>query len=92
LLTLNVNTGPVGDNDPQRSLAILKPTEIATRLPVIMPIPSGAPNPQQFEGLDDAAVTRHRHLYFFRGDFGPDQPCEPDELLHNRRWRDSSAV
>jgi Multicopper oxidase len=29
---------------------------------------------------------------FFRGYFGPDQPGEPDKLLHNRRWRDPGAV
>src|SRR6516165_5609901 len=64
LLTLNVDTGPVGDNDPERPLATIKPTKTLTRLPVIMPIPSGAPNPQQFEGLRDAALTGLRHLPF----------------------------
>jgi hypothetical protein len=42
MLTLNVDTGPVGDNDPQRPLATITPTAP----PVVMPIPSSAPNPQ----------------------------------------------
>ena len=81
LLTLNVDTGPVGDNDPERPLATIKPTKTLTRLPVIMPIPSGAPNPQQFEGLRDAAVTRHRHLYFSEVISDPTNPASPTNFF-----------
>jgi FtsP/CotA-like multicopper oxidase with cupredoxin domain len=81
LLTLNVNTGPVGDNDPQRPLATIKPTKTATRPSVIMPIPSSAPNPQQFEGLHDAAVTRHRHLYFSEVISDPTNPASPTNFF-----------
>jgi FtsP/CotA-like multicopper oxidase with cupredoxin domain len=81
LLTLNVNTGPVGDNDPQRPLATIKPTKMVTRPPVIMPIPSSAPNPQQFEGLHDAAVTRHRHLYFSEVISDPTNPASPTNFF-----------
>ena len=50
--------------DPQRPLATIKMAEVAKPPPVVVPIPSGAPNPQQFEGLHVAAVTRHRRLIF----------------------------
>ena len=81
LLTLNVDTGPVGDSDPQRPLAAIKPTDTGTSLPTIMPIPSSAPNPQQFEGLHDAAVTRHRHLYFSEVISDPSNPASPTNFF-----------
>ena len=81
LLTLNINTGPVGDNDPQRPLATINPTDITTQPPVVMPIPSSAPNPQQFEGLHDAAVTRHRHLYFSEVISDPNNPASPTNFF-----------
>jgi FtsP/CotA-like multicopper oxidase with cupredoxin domain len=81
LLTLKVNTGPVGDNDPQRRLATIKPANTVTWPPVIMPIPSSAPNPQQFEGLHDAAVTRHRHLYFSEVISDPTNPASPTNFF-----------
>ena len=81
LLTLNVNTGPVGDNDPQRPLATINPTDITTQPPVVMPIPSSAPNPQQFEGLHDAVVTRHRHLYFSEVISDPNNPASPTNFF-----------
>ncbi|MBV9318762.1 MAG: multicopper oxidase domain-containing protein [Mycobacterium sp.] len=82
LLTLNVNTGPGGDSDPQRPLATIKPTDIVARPPLmVMPIPSSAPNPQQFEGLHDAAVTRHRHLYFSEVISDPNNPASPTNFF-----------
>ena len=81
LLTLNINTGPVGDNDPQRPLATINPADITTQPPVVMPIPSSAPNPQQFEGLHDAVVTRHRHLYFSEVISDPNNPASPTNFF-----------
>ncbi|MBV8400720.1 MAG: multicopper oxidase domain-containing protein [Acetobacteraceae bacterium] len=81
LLTLKVDTGPIGDNDPQRPLATIKPTAAATFPAVIMPIPLGVPNPQQFEGLHDAAVTRHRHLYFSEVISDPTNPASPTNFF-----------
>lgn len=81
LLTLSVNTGPVGDNDPQRPLAMIKTIKPVTRPLVIMPIPSSPPNLQQFEGLHDAAVTRHRHLYFSEVISDPSNPASPTNFF-----------
>ena len=81
LLTLDINTGPVGDNDPQRPLATINPTDITTQPRVVMPIPSSAPNPQQFEGLHDAVVTRHRHLYFSEVISDPNNPASPTNFF-----------
>jgi FtsP/CotA-like multicopper oxidase with cupredoxin domain len=63
LLTLAIDTGPDGDNDPQRPLATIQAGPAITGASV-MPFPSAAPGRQRFEGLQEAAVTAHRMLYF----------------------------
>ncbi len=76
--TLRIDTGPAGDVDTHRVLAVIKPaTQAAAGLPV-MPMPSAAPGPQRFEGLDTAKVTAHRKLYFY--EIFPD-PMDPDDGL-----------
>ena len=82
LETLHINTGPGGDSDTRRTLAVIQPTNPAESaalapLPTI-PAVSGAPGPQRFEGLDNAVVTARRRLYFY--EIFPD-PQDPDEGL-----------
>jgi FtsP/CotA-like multicopper oxidase with cupredoxin domain len=80
LLTLNVDTGPIGDNDPQRPLATIQAsnggheqaTDEAEEPDLTMPAVSGAAGPQRFEGLANATPTVQRTL---RGAFGPQQPA-----------------
>ncbi|HVN30254.1 MAG TPA: multicopper oxidase domain-containing protein [Candidatus Binataceae bacterium] len=67
LITRNVDTGPVGDIDPQRPLAAIQVVSGATAAALHvanMPQASHAPGPQRFEGLADAKVTAQRTLYF----------------------------
>jgi hypothetical protein len=61
--TLNINTGPDGDNDPQRPLAVIQATPDAPSLQLARE-PPGQPGLQRFEGLAQAAPTAHRSLYF----------------------------
>ncbi|HUO04103.1 MAG TPA: multicopper oxidase domain-containing protein [Candidatus Binataceae bacterium] len=66
-LTLNIDTGPIGDVDPTRPLATLvKPDAAATAAAAEVKLPTvpAAPGPQRFEGLADAKVTATRTLYF----------------------------
>lgn len=63
LQTLNIQTGPTGDSDPERTLAVLHTGAGADDLPP-MPEVSAAPAPQRFEGLDRAEATARRKLYF----------------------------
>ncbi len=64
-LTLNVETGPIGDVDPQRPLATLtNPKSTDQTAELKMPAVSGAPGPQRFEGLAEATPTTQRTLYF----------------------------
>jgi FtsP/CotA-like multicopper oxidase with cupredoxin domain len=68
LVTLNVNTGPDGDNDPQRTLATIQTFPTADALASendqsvsaqIEPV-----SRQRFEGLETAHVNARRRLYF----------------------------
>ena len=63
LSTLYVDTGLGGDNTPNRPLATIETATASTDLPLTAK-QTGAPNPQRFEGLADAKVTKQRHLYF----------------------------
>ncbi len=63
LLTLNIDTGPDGDNDPQRPLLAIQTSPFAPE-PVAVPLVSGVPNVQRFAGLLSAPVTATRTLYF----------------------------
>jgi FtsP/CotA-like multicopper oxidase with cupredoxin domain len=63
-VTLNVDTGPDGDNDPARPIASLAP--VAFILPALPQLPSvaGPTWKQRFEGLKTAQVTGHHLVYF----------------------------
>ncbi len=64
-VTLNVDTGPQGDNDPARPLATIQTTEAPGAQTISeMPAVSGPPSPQRFEGLAEAKPTATRKLYF----------------------------
>jgi FtsP/CotA-like multicopper oxidase with cupredoxin domain len=64
LLTLNVDTGPDGDNDPQRPIATINASATAPEPPLTGSAASSAPNPQRFSGLSGAGVNTTRKLYF----------------------------
>jgi len=68
LITLNVNTGPAGDNDPQRTLATIQTTASPTPTLPVIPQPSGPANPQRFAGLATAKPTAQRNLFFSEND------------------------
>lgn len=68
--TTKVDTGPVGDNDTTRTLAVLKTPSFMppdATPPEIMPAETAAPAArfgQRFADLDNAMVTTRRTLYF----------------------------
>ena len=63
LMTNHIDSGPAGDYLPERPLAVIATTAAPQALPR-MPAVSRTPNPQRFEGLDDAPVTAERKLFF----------------------------
>jgi hypothetical protein len=94
LITLNINTGPVGDDDPTRSLAAIQTRTISAlqsaQAPVSIPNVSGPPNPQRFEGLSQAKPTAARTLYFSENQ--PSGSSQGTDLLHHSRWSNSCGV
>ncbi len=78
LVTLNVDTGPAGDNDPQRPLATIETTgSSASAAEDLVPEVSGAAGPQRFEGLASETPTAERKLYFSEVISDPDDPASP---------------
>jgi FtsP/CotA-like multicopper oxidase with cupredoxin domain len=68
LVTLGINTGPDGDNDPQRTLATIQTTAAAETASVIqgssVPTTVGPKWQERFAGLAIATPTTSRSLYF----------------------------
>jgi FtsP/CotA-like multicopper oxidase with cupredoxin domain len=81
LLTLNIDTGPDGDNDPQRPIATIKTSANAPEPPVEIPAVSGPPNPQRFAGLATAVPTATRSLYFSEVLTDPSNPNSPTNFF-----------
>lgn len=77
LRTLRIDTGPLGDNDPKRTLAKVFFDDRAAPALRLMPAASEAPGRQSYEGLDEAPVTAHRTLYFSEVVSDPSNPASP---------------
>jgi FtsP/CotA-like multicopper oxidase with cupredoxin domain len=75
-VTLNVDTGPDGDSDPERVIGRIVTTRDAPALPVV-PAASGVPAPQLFEGVEQATPTATRRLYFSEVLLDPQNPAGP---------------
>jgi FtsP/CotA-like multicopper oxidase with cupredoxin domain len=83
LVTLNVDTGPIGDIDPLRPLATLtKPKSSDQEAGPKMPEASGAPGAQRFEGLADAKPTTQRTLQFSEVVVDDDDPPDSGDWLN----------
>ena len=63
-LTQAINTGPDGDNDTRRTLAIIMPVGDQSRVNARVNSKVSAPWRQRFEGLATAPVTARRKLFF----------------------------
>jgi len=77
LLTLNIDTGPDGDNDPPRPIASIKASANAPGPPIAVSAESGRPNPQRFAGLAGAPRTAKRKVYFSEVLSDPTDPSSP---------------
>jgi FtsP/CotA-like multicopper oxidase with cupredoxin domain len=64
LMTLNVDTGPDGDNDPTRPIAAIMASDNASEPPFNVPYSSEPPHKQRFAGLDRERPAAERKLYF----------------------------
>lgn len=84
LLTLGVDTGPIGDSDPQRTLATIE-TGPAGAAPepaeLLVPPVSGPAGPQRFEGLADERPVKQRRIYFSEVLSDPKDPLSPTNFF-----------
>ena len=76
LVTLNVNTGPDGDSDPQRPLMTIATNTTVTGLNTLPEVP-GPANRQRFAGLAAAKPVVQRKLFFSEVLLDPNNPSSP---------------
>jgi FtsP/CotA-like multicopper oxidase with cupredoxin domain len=81
-VTLNVDTGPDGDVDPTRTIAIIK-TDSPTQLPVIPAVTPNAvpPSMNAAQELANQKPTVHRTLYFSEVLSDPSNPNSPTNFF-----------
>jgi FtsP/CotA-like multicopper oxidase with cupredoxin domain len=80
-LTLNIDTGPDGDNDPQRPIGTITTSGHDDRPPRAIPAVSGPPNRQRFAGLAAEHPTVTRTLYFSEVLSDPNNPLSPTNFF-----------
>jgi FtsP/CotA-like multicopper oxidase with cupredoxin domain len=80
LVTRTVDTGPGGENDPNRALAIIRSAQDAPEpRSRLAPAPAPLP-PQSLAWLGDVTPVRTRKLYFSEKPLDPDDPKSPMEF------------
>jgi FtsP/CotA-like multicopper oxidase with cupredoxin domain len=80
-LTLNIDTGPDGDDDPTRPIAIVKASYTAPEPPFAVSDVIEAPPTQRFASLDGATPTAERKLYFSEVLTDPNNPNSPTNFF-----------
>jgi FtsP/CotA-like multicopper oxidase with cupredoxin domain len=77
---LKVDTGPLGDSDPQRPLAVIRTVgqTSLTRIAATTFAPAG---PQRFERLDQVVPSANRKLYFSEVLSDPNNPASPTNFF-----------
>jgi FtsP/CotA-like multicopper oxidase with cupredoxin domain len=78
--TLNIDTGPDGDNDPTRPLAVIQSSSVAPPLP-ITESPSGTVPGALFSNLATTTPTASRTLYFSEVLSDPSNPASPTNFF-----------
>ena len=82
LMTLNVDTGPDGDNDPTRPLATIKVSATAANPTLSVGSVSGPPPlKMRFWGLAEAKPVTQRKLYFSEVLSDPSDPNSPTNFF-----------
>jgi FtsP/CotA-like multicopper oxidase with cupredoxin domain len=86
LVTLNVDTGPDGDNDPSRTLANLQVSADAPEPPLLVPAATAgatgtSARAQRFAGLAAAHPAAERKLYFSEVLSDPSDPDSPTNFF-----------
>ena len=81
LVTLNIDTGPIGDVDPTRTIATIK-TDNPTQLPKVPAVAKQMPNAMDAaQQLGNQQPTVHRTLYFSEVLSDPNNPLSPTNFF-----------
>jgi FtsP/CotA-like multicopper oxidase with cupredoxin domain len=81
LSTLNIDTGPDGDNDPTRPILAIKASNGAAEPALRIANTSSLPPSERFFGLANMAPTAHRKLYFSEVLSDPSDPNSPTNFF-----------
>jgi FtsP/CotA-like multicopper oxidase with cupredoxin domain len=79
-VTRSVDTGPGGENDPNRAIAAIASSEDASEPRSRLPASSGPLPPSGLPWLGDAIPIRTRRLYFSEKVLEPNNPKSPTEF------------
>ena len=80
LITLAIDTGPLGDNDPTRPIANIFLDDSAPAPPLTFPVATAAAAAPAVSAVDSrtmAAPVQNRTLYFSEAVSGPSDPASP---------------
>ena len=84
LVTRTVDTGPGGENDPNRAIAVIKTTDDAPEPQSTLPAPTAPPAAikpgAHLTWLGDVAPVRTRHLFFDEEPQDPKNPNSPTKF------------
>jgi FtsP/CotA-like multicopper oxidase with cupredoxin domain len=80
LMTLKVETGPDGDNDPTRPIAAIQASANAPEPPLTIPSKVAPPRVQRFAGLNREKPAINRLLYFSEVLSDPHDPDSPTDF------------
>jgi FtsP/CotA-like multicopper oxidase with cupredoxin domain len=81
LMTLNIDTGPDGDNDPTRPIAAIETSENAAEPVLSIPQVSAPPPVGRFASLDREKPSAKRKLYFSEVLSDPTDPNSPTNFF-----------
>jgi FtsP/CotA-like multicopper oxidase with cupredoxin domain len=81
LSTLNIDTGPDGDNDPARPVVAIKASNSAVEPSLRIASTSSLPPAERFFGLANMRPTEHRKLYFSEVLSDPSDPNSPTNFF-----------
>jgi FtsP/CotA-like multicopper oxidase with cupredoxin domain len=81
LMTLNIDTGPDGDNDPTRPIAAIQASDTAPEPPLSIPYAAELPHRQRFADLDQERPTAKRTIFFSEVLSDPTDPNSPTNFF-----------
>ena len=90
LMTLNVDTGPDGDNDPTRPIATIRASANAPEPPLKPFHCHRAAASSALRGTGSRTPHRRASTVFLGSNLGSQRSKQPNEFLHHCRWAETT--